>query len=109
MKWFGRKSAPAARVGVPWLQDGEAGGFARGPEGLQVLQRTTGETMVLRGGAWETGIVRAQEIRVGGQKVVGAQQPSIVAPAGGSVIDPEARAAISEIIASLRSHGLISS
>jgi HK97 family phage portal protein len=30
--WFGRKSAPAARVGVPWLQDGEAGGFARGYE-----------------------------------------------------------------------------
>jgi HK97 family phage portal protein len=33
MKWFGRKSAPAARFGVPWLQaDGEVGGFARGYE-----------------------------------------------------------------------------
>jgi HK97 family phage portal protein len=29
--WFGRKSAPAARVGVPWFQASE-GGFARGYE-----------------------------------------------------------------------------
>jgi len=31
MKWFGRKSAPAARFGVPWLRESETG-FARGYE-----------------------------------------------------------------------------
>ena len=100
--WAGNAEAMAGFTDGGWR-------FVAPSEGLQVLLRATGETMIRRGGAWETGVVRAQEIRVGGEKVLGAQQPTIAVPAGGSVIDAEARAAISEIVASLRSHGLIRS
>ena len=112
---------PCYRIGdVPtgaWAGNaGAIAGFTDGgwrivlpPEGAQVLDRSTGETMVRRDSAWEAGVVRAREIMVEGLKVVGAQQPSIAAPTGGSTIDPEARGAISEIIASLRAHGLIGS
>jgi len=106
--WFGRKSAPA-RFGVPWLPVEGDKGFARGPDGVQVLNRATGEAMVRRNSAWEAGVTHVQEIQVDGRKVLGGQQPQILAPVGGSLVDLEARAAISELIASLQAHGLISS
>lgn len=81
--------------------------FVAPPEGARVLDRTTGETIVRRGGLWETGVVRAREFWADGAKVLGEQQPSIADPAGGPVIDAEARVAISDILASLRTHGLI--
>jgi hypothetical protein len=95
---------------------GSIAGFTEGgwrflapPEGAQLLLRTTGETMVRRNGAWETGIVRAREIRVDGQRVLGTRQPPIDAPAGGSTVDEEARIALATVIAALRAHGLIES
>ena len=104
--WFGRKSAPA-RVGVPWFHTESESGFARGADGVRVRNRTTGETMVRRDGAWETGVLRAREVRVGEHKVLGEQQPPIMVPASGSVVDLEARSAIADIVASLQAHGLI--
>ena len=47
-------------------------------------------------------------IRIAGKQVVGAQQPPIALPQGGTNADSEARAAISMVINSLRAHGLIS-
>jgi len=104
--WFGRKSAPA-RFGVPWLPVEGDKGFARGPDGVQVLNRATGEAMIRRNSTWEAGVMHVQEIQVDGRKVLGGRQPQILAPAGGSLVDLEARAAISELIASLQAHGLI--
>ena len=63
--------------------------------------------MVRRGGAWEVGIVRASEVQIGGARVVAARQPAIAAPAGGTVVDGEARSAIDQILGALRAHGLI--
>jgi len=83
--------------------------FVAPPEGAQVQDRTTGEGMVRRGGAWEKGVVRAREIQIGGKKVLGEQQPAIAVPTGGPAADVEARAAISDILASLQAHGLIGS
>lgn len=100
--WAGNAGAIAGFTDGGWR-------FVVPPEGAQLLVRSTSETMVRRNDAWETGIVRAREIQVGGQKIVGERQSPIAAPAGGSTIDPEARATISEIIASLRAHGLIGS
>jgi hypothetical protein len=38
--------------------------------------------------------------------VVGARQPAIAAPAGGTTIDAEARNAVAALLAVLKSHGL---
>ena len=78
-------------------------------DGMRVLDRTSGLTMLRTGGGWESGIVRAEEYRVGGLTVVRARQPAIADPAGGTVVDSECRAAIGSILAMLRIHGLIAS
>ena len=58
-------------------------------------------------GRW-TDAMEAASIRIAGKQVVGAQQPPIALPQGGTNADSEARAAISMVINSLRAHGLIS-
>lgn len=47
------------------------------------------------------------ELRVNGMKVVGAKQPAISNPAGGTVIDIEARDVLNQLLTAMRSHGLI--
>lgn len=49
----------------------------------------------------------AVSYKVANTKVVGPQQPPITAPAGGTIVDIEARLAISSLITALQSHGLI--
>jgi hypothetical protein len=86
-----------------------AGGwrFVAPVEGLGVVERASGEQWHWRSGAWEAGIVRAQEVRISGQKVLHRRQPAIAAPSGGNVVDTENRAAVMAILAALRAHGLI--
>jgi hypothetical protein len=107
--WFGRKSVPGVRPFVPaWLTgEGEGGGFARGIDGVRLLDRSSGQMIARRAGAWEMGIVRAQEVRINGQAVVRGRQAAVPNPAGGSVVDTECRAALSSLLAAARAHGLI--
>ena len=111
--WFGRKSAPAdARPYVPaWLQQTNAAeeGFARSTEGMILYDRTSAVWTVFKDGAWELGKVRGEALLIDGVQVVGARTPAIAAPAGGGVIDNEARVTIDAILSALRSHGLIDS
>ena len=95
-------------------KDGMIAGYSEGGwrfiapiEGMRVLARSSGLPLLYRGGAWETGIVRAAEVRVSGLTVLRQQQPAIADPTGGSVIDAQCRAAIGSILAMLRTHGLI--
>ena len=81
--------------------------FVAPAEGMRLLVRATGETMVRRGGGWESGIVRASEIQVDGVKVLGPRQPALAAPSAGAVVDSEARSAIAQIVAALQAHGLV--
>jgi len=81
--------------------------FLAPAEGMRLLVRSTGETMVRLNGGWETGIVRASEVQVGGTRVVGPRQSAIAAPSGGTVVDGEARTAIVQILAALQAHGLV--
>jgi hypothetical protein len=76
-------------------------------EGMAVHVRSTGETALYRSGEWEVGRVRGSELVIDGYKVVGARSAAISTPAGGTVIDAEARAAISAILSALRGHGLV--
>jgi hypothetical protein len=76
-------------------------------EGMTAYVRSTSVWAVYRGSAWELGVLRGSALNIGGQQVVGARGTAIAAPAGGSVVDTEGRAAISAILAALRLHGLI--
>jgi hypothetical protein len=76
-------------------------------EGLAAFIRSSGVTAVFRLGAWELGTMRGNRVEIGGQQVVGQRSNAIPAPTAGSVIDPEARTAISAILSALRLHGLI--
>ena len=94
--------------------DGSLAGFTDGGwrfivpvEGMRLVERTSGEIVIHRGGVWESGILRAQEVRVGGQKIVGQRQGAIAAPTGGSTNDAQCRTAVVAILAALQAHGLI--
>ena len=101
-------------TGVWAGHDGEIAGFGEGGwrfvaaiDGMSVIDRSSGEALLRRGGSWEPGAVRAREVRVNAQKVIGARQGAIAAPAGGTTIDAEGRSAIAAMLLAMRAHGLI--
>lgn len=98
--WSGQDGSLASFTGGGWR-------FVAPIEGLRVLDRASGEMLLRRNGAWESGIIRAQELRIGGQAVVKSRQGAIADPSGGSVTDAECRAAVAAILTAMRSHGLI--
>lgn len=94
--------------------DGQLAGYSSGGwrfvapvEGMRLTERTSGLELAFRGGAWTSGSMRASEVVVGGLKVVGERGSAIADASGGSTIDTQARLAISQILAALRTHGLI--
>ena len=76
-------------------------------DSMQLVNKSSGETMSYIGSIWQSGIVRAQEVQVNGQRVLGERQPATADPIGGTAMDTECRAAVSDILAALRAHGLI--
>jgi len=98
--WAGQDGAIATFTDGGWR-------FVAPIEGALVLDRVSGATVVRRNGSWETGIVRAQEVRINGLTVLRDRQPAVSDPIGGSVIDAQCRTAIAGILATLRTHGLI--
>ena len=95
-------------------KDGMIAGYSEGGwrfvtavEGARVLNRASGQMVVWRAGVWETGIVRAHELRIDGLTLVRERQPAIGDPTGGGVIDAQGRAAVAGILSALRAHGLI--
>ena len=98
--WEGHAGAIAQWTGGGWR-------FVLPFEGFAIWSRGHGVVLRHIGGVW-SGAVNALEVRVGGLKVVGAQQAGIIPPAGGSVSDVECRASVAAIITVLQAHGLIS-
>lgn len=98
--WSGQDGAIAGYSDGGWR-------FAAPIEGMSVLVRQSGETMLRRNGSWETGILRVREVQIDGETVLRSRQPVIGDPAGGTIVDAEARAAISSMLLALRAHGLI--
>ena len=90
-----------------WTQAGWR--FIAPAEGMRLTASPSGVDFHYRDGAWESGSVRAEEIVVGGTKVVGEQAAAVVAPSGGTIVDVEARACLASVLAALRGHGLIAS
>jgi hypothetical protein len=98
--WSGHANALATWTAGGWR-------FNEAFEGMQVFQREGGFLLRFEAGGWTSGLVRASEVRIGGEKVLGERGSAIAVPSGGSTIDVEARAAIDRILAALRGHGMI--
>ncbi len=81
--------------------------FIPGFEGLLVWNQSDARALRFQAGRWSDA-VEASALRVGRRQVVGAQQPGIAAPSGGTVVDAQARTTIASIITALQTHGLIS-
>ncbi len=98
--WTGRDGAIAC-----WSEGGWR--FAGARAGLQALVIDRGYFMIHDGTDWRDAALREDGLHVGGAKVVGVQGAAILSPAGGSLVDVEARAAIGAVLSALRTHGLI--
>lgn len=98
--WAGHAGSLAGMTTAGWR-------FATPVEGLAAYIRSNGLTATYRTGGWDLGILRGERVEIGGQQVVGARAAAIAAPAAGTVIDAEARTAVSAILSALRLHGLI--
>jgi Protein of unknown function (DUF2793) len=98
--WVGQADCLAGMTLSGWQ-------FVTPIEGLAAFVRSSGVTAVFQMGAWELGTLCGNRVKIGGQQVVGARGNAITAPTAGSVIDIEARTAISAILSALRLHGLI--
>ena len=98
--WAGHAGCLAGMTAAGWR-------FAGPVEGMTALVRSSGLVATYRSGAWDVGILRGERVEIVGQQVVGPRGGAIPAPTSGSVIDTEARTAVSAILSALRLHGLI--
>lgn len=98
--WASKEDCIAAWTGGGWR-------FVNPVEGMTLYERTSGTPASFRNGAWDVGTLTGAAVKIGGQQVVGPRAAAIASPAGGSVIDSEARAALDGILTALRQHGLI--
>lgn len=92
---------------VGWTSGGWR--FVEPREGMVAWHEARHTMLRFSDGSWEAGVVRGVELRVAGERVVGARAGAIGTPAGGTTIDAEARATLTAILAALRGHGLIAS
>jgi hypothetical protein len=108
--------AAAGASGAFAGQEGKLAGWTEGGwrfvapvEGMRLTERGSGLELAYRDGLWTSGSLRAREVLIGAQRVLGARQDAVADPAGGTVVDTQGRLAITQILAALRAHGLIES
>lgn len=98
--WAGHAAALAAWTDGGWR-------FAAPHAGMTAWSLADGMFVRFDGAVWQIGQIAGRALLIGGRQVVSMQQPAIAEPAGGGAPDAESRAAISAILAALRTHGLI--
>ena len=98
--WAGRDGCIAIWTSGGWR-------FVTPQPGMGVWDKASDVVRRWNGSAWNDGEVAAAAFLVGGQQVVGARQPDVPSPSGGTIIDEQARAAIDAITVALKAHGLI--
>ncbi len=86
--WAGQADAIAGWTAGGWR-------FVAGREGLTTWDAESGSTLQFRDGGWRTG------------QAIGPPEVAIAAPVGGTIIDGEARTAISAILLALQRFALI--
>ncbi|WP_380783635.1 DUF2793 domain-containing protein [Sphingomonas sp. R86520] len=98
--WAGQARAIAGWTSGGWR-------FVAPREGMTVWSIADGQAARFGTGAWTLGVIAGSRVSIGGNDVVGPRRAAIPDPAGGTVVDIQARAAISTILGALRGHGLI--
>jgi hypothetical protein len=98
--WAGKAQQLAAFTSGGWR-------FVVPRDGLSVYVKSSGATAAYRAGAWVFGDLSGSQVSVASVKVIGARGAAIAAPAAGATVDAEARTAIGQVLAALRTHGLI--
>ena len=98
--WVGKAGALASWTVGGWR-------FVNPLPGMQVWNKAAGYWLHWTGSGWSDGTMPASAILIDGQQVVGPRLEGVPSPSGGTVIDAEARSAITALIATLKSHGLI--
>ena len=98
--WIGKQLNLATYTAGGWR-------FIAPVEGLTAFVRSSSIWATFRSGAWEQGILRGSNVTIAGQQVIGGRIAAIAGPAGGGVVDVEARSAVGQILTALRLHGLI--
>lgn len=98
--WAGRDGALASWTAGGWR-------FVAPVPGMTVWNKAAGYWLHWTGEDWADGEWPVSKLTIGGVQVVGERLPDVPSPSGGTTIDAEARAAINQLIATLKSHGLI--
>jgi Protein of unknown function (DUF2793) len=98
--WAGHDGALAAWTGGGWR-------FVEAFEGMTVWSLADALLAIRSETSWTIGQVNSRQIRVENVRVLTVRQPAIATPAGGTTVDGESRATIANILAALRTHGLI--
>lgn len=116
---------PAADPGMAWIVSETPGGvwagqahrlamwteagwrFAAMPEGALAWLRGRGTYARRTQGGWVVGDLALERVSIAGQQVLGKRAGAITAPAGGQIVDAEARTVLVNILNMLRNHGLI--
>lgn len=97
--WSGHAAAIAMYTTGGWR-------FLQPVQGMMAWNMEAGHWLHWNGLAWSS-LFPVAALQIGGVQVVGTRQPAIATPAGGTVVDEEAREAVAAIIAALMSHGMI--
>lgn len=97
-----------------WLgHAGEIAGWTEGGwrfvaprEGMCLWLGENAGFALFRGSSWRIGEAHGR-LFVEGQQIIGPRAAAIQEPVGGTVVDAEARAAVSAVLVAMRAHGLI--
>ena len=99
--WIGRADQIAIATEGGWR-------FIAPREGLRAVVASEGIDAVYRGTSWVYGDLCGSVVTIGGNQVVGGRGAAVPDPAGGTTVDSQARATLASLLATLRTHGLIS-
>ncbi len=98
--WTGKQQNLAAYTSGGWR-------FIPPLEGMIAYVRSSSIWAAFRSSSWELGVLRGSNVTIAGQQIIGGRGAAILGPAGGGVVDVEARTSIGQILTALRLHGLI--
>lgn len=98
--WSGRAGALAGWTAGGWR-------FAPARDGMRVWSMADDCEASRTGGQWRVGRLSGAELVIDGVRVVGPRQPAIAVATGGTTVDAEARATLTQVLILLRTHGLI--